>query len=387
LLIVVLIMGIVLGMTGSLLGGFYSMFQASEDQSSARMRAQAVFNILGDPIQNAGIGMPFSGLEVPFTFHNIDSTKVSFGMKSWAAPIYISNDLTQTQGDQLRVIYGVPTGLKYVGGEVDAGVQSRDSSAVVPATKKDSAEVGFARQIGNKQIPSTTTTSKIDPYDITQLGTGTSGATSSLVVFPGTHMMPAVVTGKSGNNLEIYTQPLHYEPSPDYLGANTIRSNHDIFMLRAGWAYVKDGTFCFLNVYDDTAGSLLSPPSAADANFSGFMVEGVAGIWFVTDTSDEYKWRFVNVEVLVEGDILDEGRDAARAKLEAKWAPRGVTLTPGVFYEEFSMVFRPRNLQRKSGVVEDKKSKAAAYLIRAVFTDDDGSEKSIETAIIQSMQE
>ncbi|MDR1516191.1 MAG: hypothetical protein LBS45_10905, partial [Synergistaceae bacterium] len=222
------------------------------------------------------------------------------------------------------------------------------------------------------------------PYVITN----TTGATSALVVFPGTNMMPAVVTGNTGDTLEIYTQPLHYEPSPDYLGANTIRANHDVFLLRGGRAYIDDdNTFCFLNVYDKSVGDLPKPPNAKDSNFSGFMIEGVAGIWFYTNPLPVNKWRYVSMDVLIEGDTIDESREAARAELEKKWQPRGVTLEPGVFYEEFSRIFRPRNLQRESGVIADERtSKAAAYLIRAVFTDDNG-EKSIETAIVQSTME
>jgi hypothetical protein len=201
-------------------------------------------------------------------------------------------------------------------------------------------------------------------------------------------MMPAVVTGNTGDTLEIYTQPLHYEPSPDYLGANTIRANHDVFLLRGGRAYIDDdNTFCFLNVYDKSVGDLPKPPNAKDSNFSGFMIEGVAGIWFYTNPLPVNKWRYVSMDVLIEGDTIDESREAARAELEKKWQPRGVTLEPGVFYEEFSRIFRPRNLQRESGVIADERtSKAAAYLIRAVFTDDNG-EKSIETAIVQSTME
>jgi hypothetical protein len=228
--------------------------------------------------------------------------------------------------------------------------------------------VSFTRQRGNKQFSPTTGTSKIDPYDITWVG-GSNGATSALLAFPGTDMMPARVTGgypasQSGDaerDVEFDTQRLYYDPpllpsdsgeQPGFFSnnANRIRTNHDIVLLRGGWAYVdvagRESTFCFLNIYDnDTFDGVTVPPSAADPAFSGFMIEGIAGIWFDTETGADM-WRFVRVEVLAEGDTVDEGRDASRAALEGKWGPRGVTLRPGVFYEEFSRVFRPRNLQR-----------------------------------------
>ncbi|MDR1019237.1 MAG: prepilin-type N-terminal cleavage/methylation domain-containing protein [Synergistaceae bacterium] len=360
-LIVVLIMGIVLGVTGSLLGGFYSMFQASEDQSSARMRAQAVFNILSVPIQGAGIGIPSNDIGSAFTFG-----AVSFGMRGWRTPLSISRDVPgATEGNQLRVIYGVPAGLKYVGKEIKGGTQTD----IAPDNEDPPQRVSFTRQIGNKQFSSTTGASKIDPYDITWVG-GSNGATSALLAFPGTDMMSVMVTdgypasqsGDAVREVEFETRRLYYEPPllnnetdedrPGFRSrnANTIRTNHDIFLMRGGWAYVdvigRESTFCFLNIYDnDTFDGVTVPPSATDPAFSGFMIEGIAGIWFDTETGADM-WRFVRVEVLAEGDTMDEGRDASRAALEGKWGPRGVTLRPGVFYEEFSRVFRPRNLQR-----------------------------------------
>jgi prepilin-type N-terminal cleavage/methylation domain-containing protein len=396
-LIVVLIMGIVLGMTGSLLGGFYNMFEASEDQSSARMRAQSVFNILAGPIQSAGIGIPSRDLSASFTFG-----AVSFGMKDWPAPLSIaSGDNTlfnRLAGEQLRVIYGVPTGLKYTGGTIEAGVSPDTGISVFSGFN-----VNSARQIGNKQVLYVNPGSppKIDPYGMMQWDLTTSlgnGATSMLLAFPGTNMMPARVDTADGSpisTMKISVPSLNYVPTDDYTGANTIKTNHDIFLLRGAWAYVDDyNTFCFLNIYDNTfsdvSGVPVSPPPASHPDFSGFMIDGIAGIWFETDTTDpQYQWRYVKVEVLAEGDTLDEKRAASMAALKDTWEKRGVTFKPGVYYEGFSRVFRTRNIQRGGGSgVSDKESQAAAYLIRAVFVDGEtGSEKSIETAIVQSMRE
>jgi prepilin-type N-terminal cleavage/methylation domain-containing protein len=369
-LIVVLVMGIVLGVTGSLLGGFYNMFQATGDQSSARMRAQAVFNILSVPIQGAGIGIPSGDMKIPFTFDEIDGKKVEFAMSGWNAPVFISPDTDTTSGDYLRVIYGIPTGLKYVADEeIDLGVEPRADIKHGSVVKLEpTARLNTARQIGNKGFSKITGTPKIDPYDITAVDvSGTSpveGISSALVVFPGTDMMPAAVDemGPSGV-VKFYTQPLHYYPplnaneaahkvEPEdgnrSKRANKIRPNHDIFLLRGAWAYVDkiggDSVFCFLNAYNKNAANPLSP---SDNAFSGFMIEGIAGIWFETASAVGDRWRYVSVEVLAEGDTMDEGRDASSmAALKSKWGSRGLTLEDGVFYEEFSRVFRPRNLIR-----------------------------------------
>jgi hypothetical protein len=370
LLIVVLIMGIVLGMTGSLLGGFYNMFQASEDQSSARMRAQAVFNILSGPIRNAGIGIPSNdiyGYSV-FTFNRkpTDGDVVKFGMDEWDKPIYIFPGHDVSEGNQLRVIYGVPTGLKYAGDEFATGeLPYKEVEIIVPNPEQEDRPVNFTRRIGNKSVLTTTGESKIDPYEITtQSNTKNNGATSSLVAFPGTDMMPAMVTrikasaeGAGFYDLDFYTKPLPYVPpnSDDFTfrinNANKIMRNHDIFLLRGAWAYVdNDSTFCFLNIYDhDTFNGVTTPPSASDPGFSGFMIEGIAGIRFTTEPDAANKWRSVRVDVLAEGDTMDENRDSASsAAIFSKWRDGYgyTTLKEGMFYEEFSKVFRPRNIQR-----------------------------------------
>jgi hypothetical protein len=402
-LIVVLIMGIVLGMTGSLLGGFYNMFEVSEDQSSARMRAQDVFNILSTPIQNAGIGVPVPSkdlnfLEPAFTFKIDGGTPRTYGMSTWPAAISIAfgdkGKFDLSSGNQLRVIYGVPTGIKYIGGAIspDADVDPRD------------LKVSFVRQIGDKRVLSPVGPSvAIDPYYMTEIDASPANVlTSSLLAFPGTNMMPAAIYRSPDASLYqmgVYTRKLNYSlyGSNDIRtqNENTIRQNHDIFLLRGAWAYVdKDNTFCFLNVYDnsnmfrnDAPGGVPkeTPPNSTNSAFSGFMIDGIAGIWFETPSADP--WRYVQVDVLAEGDTLDEKRAASVEKLKDKWKDRGVTLKPGVYYEEFSRIFRTRNVQRASESVSGT-SKAAAYLIRAVFVDSaTSSEKSIETAIIQSMRE
>jgi hypothetical protein len=350
-------MGIVLGMTGSLLGGFYNMFEASEDQSSARMRAQDVFNILSTPIQNAGIGVPSADLEHAFTFTGVDSLpKVEFGMLTWPAPLSIASGDNQPfddlSGNQLRVVYGVPTGIKHIGAEIPPEPSG--------PSKPHKTSFSFERQIGDRQIIDAGDVVSLDPYYMKEIDS--NATTASLLGFPGADMMPVLIYSKvtpfagTTRELNIYNNPLSYVPSPDYFGANTIRSNLDVFMIRGAWVYVdSDDTFCFLNIHSPIfrdagfptpGGSPATPPPHTDPLFSGFMIEGIAGIWFETDADPDYSWRYLKVDVLTEGDALDEKRDASRAALEAKWNARGVSLKPGVYYEEFSKVIRTRNLQR-----------------------------------------
>jgi hypothetical protein len=361
-------MGVVLGMTGSLLGGFYRMFETSEDQSAARMRAQDVFNILMTPIQNAGIGVPSRDMSIPFTFKfpsPYPSETVNFAMNntSWGGPLGIAKpgetgkfrpnpslsgyEDAAASGDQMRVIYGIPTGIKHVGGEIEAG---EFVSLPLVGTERE-IEGDFTNKIGAKNIPEAEVSgNKIDPYDMAypdyDLIRSENGVTSTLVAFPGANMMPAALSkAPSGSQIYIVTQPLYYEVSPDYTGANIIRSYQDIFMLRAGWAYVNNNTFCMLDIYnfDKFQNVSMAAPSASADIFSGFMIEGIAGIWFETDS----KQRYVTVEVLAEGDTLEESRgSAARAALESKWTLRNVTLAPGVYYEEFSRTYRTRNIQQ-----------------------------------------
>jgi hypothetical protein len=376
-------MGVVLGMTGSLLGGFYNMFEMSEDQSAARMRAQDVFNILSTPIQNAGIGIPSRDLRLPFRFYDnvYANNALEFGMNTWYGPLGIASGDTEPfdhlTGNRLRVIYGVPTGIKHIGDSRNMGVDPKTFDERKNISERSEIEVigDFTNQIGNKIIRGFDpgTINRIDPYDMIHSNRGnasaktSNGNTAMLIVFPGVDMMPSIIisepTSSGGTrNFTAWSLPLYYQPSPDYLGANTIRPYHDLFMLRAAWVYVDDSnTFCFLNVYDNATfaddppaddpmydearGGTPSgpPPNAGDEKYSGFMVEGIAGLWFETDTER----RYVTVEVLTEGDALDENRgSAARAALESKWNPRGVELKQGVYYEEFSRTYRTRNLQQ-----------------------------------------
>jgi prepilin-type N-terminal cleavage/methylation domain-containing protein len=324
-LLVVLIMGIVLGMTASLLGGFYNMFETTEDQSVAKMRAQDVFNMLNVPIQNAGIGVPSSDLNLYFDITGGTAPEVA----AWTAPLTIakgtSGSFDAVEGDRMRVIYALPTGLKTVQG------------TNVPAFSAIGARTDAAVD-GNIQF--------IDslPSGIT----ADSGNLSSFITFPGMDMHPFYVKSKnSATEIVASSKKPWNTVSPDLIGSNVVRAYHDLYAIRAAVAYVDaDNNFCLIELGADPSVSSPAYPAASSSNFNGFRVEGIAGIYFEQDTAG----RYVTVRVLAEGDVMNSQRDDNTEKRQAlaTWwnGKTGITFNPGVLYEELSMTYRTRNLQR-----------------------------------------
>jgi hypothetical protein len=132
----------------------------------------------------------------------------------------------------------------------------------------------------------------------------------------------------------------------DILPRNVIRAYHDMYMVRAGIAYVDDeSTFCFedITVTDNSGGTL---PKAR--NTRGYRVEGIKAIKFDLSTAANGNITGVTVYVLAEGDNAVTGRDtsseAARAvRNNTRWT--GVNFEPEVYYEEFQMQWRTRNIE------------------------------------------
>jgi type II secretory pathway pseudopilin PulG len=338
ILVVVLIMGIVLGMTGSLLGGFFDMFDASEDQNVARRRAQDVFNILSAPLQNAGIGVPSKDLG---TFFDISGV-TGFKPVNWTSPLSLGDSSAWgvASGDRMRVVYALPTGFK-TGGNENADFSTKSSSWPEGVGGRTPAgNILFDRSI-SADLPSGT--APIDPYGIYAGGQ----SMLSYFTFPGMHMQPFYLNSASGTTFNATSSWPRFKISPDITGSNVVRAYHDLYSLHAALAYVDSAGYFYLmdvNGADPSMPPTPVYPPASDDHYSGLRIEGIAAIHFEQDPER----RFVTVSVLAEGDTRNNTRDdnGVWKRLADRWLDiAGVNLVPGVYYEELSMTYRTRNLQ------------------------------------------
>jgi hypothetical protein len=334
MLLVVLIMGIVLGMTGSLMGGFFNMFELNEDQSAAKLRANNVFNILSVPLQNAGIGLPSKDIGGYFMIISPDPPIVN-----WTKPIAIDNSTVSPgtyntlSGDRMRIVYALPT-------SVQAKDENRDfSTAGLGIIPEKEIEFSQTLPIG----------AAYRPYDLTVGGS----AVSSFFTFPGMLMLPFHASDSvsgSDTKIKVIGRQPRFSPSPDLAGTNVIRANHEMYLLRAAVAYVDSAGYFVLMEADDKDPSVANTPypayPAASTDFYGLRVDGVKAIHFAQDSEG----RYITVSVMVEGDSSSTPRPAMKGALEAKWlelSGKALSLTPNVHYEVVSMTYRTRNLQNE----------------------------------------
>jgi hypothetical protein len=338
ILIVVLIMGVVLGMTGALLGGFFDMFESSEDQNIARMRAQDVFNILSAPLQHAGVGVPSADVG---TFFDLGAPNFKL---DWTSPLSIGKGAAWDvlSGDRMRIVYALPTGFK-TGGSENQFFSTYSTNATQggpPVTSSGANDISFDRAI-DTAIPSGS--DALNPYGIY----AGSDSMLSYFTFPGMYMMPFYLNSASGGARFNATSCVPYVSEyQDIMGGNVVRAYHDLYSLHAAVAYVDGGGNFYLmdvNNTDPTAPPSPTYPTTSDDSYSGLRVEGIAAIHFEQDS----KKRFVIVSVLAEGDTRNNTRDESGVweKLRARWLDiAGINLVPGVYYEELSMTYRTRNL-------------------------------------------
>jgi hypothetical protein len=140
--------------------------------------------------------------------------------------------------------------------------------------------------------------------------------------------------------------------SDDIVARNVIHPFHDMYLVKAGVAYVDaNSTFILADVttedWSDASGANYLP-GASDVP-RGYRVEGIKAVHFEEDE------RTLTVWVLAEGDnaVTDRNSGAARQAIinndhGTGWtwtADCGVTFEPEVYYEEFSMVWRTRNIE------------------------------------------
>jgi prepilin-type N-terminal cleavage/methylation domain-containing protein len=338
MLVVVLIMGVLVGVVGSLMGNFVTNFEITDDQSIARRRAQDVFNILQTPILNAGLGIP------PNRFDHYFAPVSGLGgapIRTWDGPIEViphdasvtSFVATENRGEALRVVYSIHSGVKNVS---DADITT------------------FSGPLGSEAHTELTLTGNapIGGGDgILIAGAGTN-MVRSYITFPGISMHPEMVTAYDPANmrLTVYGKTPHAESGNDVVSRDVIRPYHDMFLVKAGLAYVDDnGTFCLYDINDDVFERGDKLPTAAKADADGelvYRVEGIKAVRFVREMSGDTV-RGVNVHVLAEGDNAVTGRSStsfAVQQLRNRW-PEIINWNDEMYYEDFEMRWRTRNIE------------------------------------------
>jgi hypothetical protein len=319
-LIVILIIGILVGVTGSLLLGFTSNFEAADDYTIARRRARDVFNILRVPVQNAGIGLPaVFNPNAPggYYFNVAGGPAAASAVGDWNTPVSVSGN-----SDVLRIVYSVPSGWK---SDIAGGVFEKFSSA--QGVNSDGPAGGLAL----RRTPKASVT----------LGE----IISTFVTFPGIHMHPMLVTAAGTGSVTLAGKlPFEAVASEDVVPRNVVYPFHEMFLVRAGMAYVTDDSFFVFADNVLAMSAVPSPPAKPPAGSAWFRVEGIKALRFEYDDN-----RALTVRVLAEGDAADSTRrvTARRADLENRWRGwiTGITFDPAVYYEEFPMTWRTRNVE------------------------------------------
>jgi hypothetical protein len=341
MLIVVMIMAVVVGVTSSLVGGFISMFEMTEDQTVSKRRSQDVFNILKIPVQNAGLGLPAA---IPntlnkyyFSANSESGTPGTDAVIDWPAPVEV---VTGPNGSQaLRVLYSLSSGSKNGPEEIlDFSKIPDENDLLIEKEEYMTITASLSDDLSN------------------HLGVS-PGADDvrAYITFPNINMHPIFVEElvEDGKKLKVRGRPPFEDKedrSKDVFGRNEIRPYHDLYVVRAGVAYVDDASnFVFLdvpNMSHDPSSSSTYPP-VSDDSYSGFRVEGIRGVSFDLD----HELRYLTMHVLAEGDIADSTRKTNATKpaeVRARWTPLIGPLNDELSYEEYSMTWRMRNIKLKN---------------------------------------
>jgi prepilin-type N-terminal cleavage/methylation domain-containing protein len=323
IMIVILIMGILVGIMGSLMGGFVSNFEVTDDQTIARRRAQDVFNILQIPIQNAGLGLPADHFNYYFAPSGVGVTLPTGAVRvqGWWEPVSVDSVPPGTNKDNvLRVAYSVPSGMK-----------------------SKSAAAGFSSAVGINNSVTGVNVNLTASSDV-------SGVDETFVTFPGIHMHPVLVTGvnSGANPLPNITLagmlPKYKVDSEDVIPRNAIYPYHDVFKVKAGLAFVDETSSVFVFADDVLTSDVTTAPNANPTLLAhaplGFRVEGVKAIRFDWDAP-----RALTAHVVTEGDSADSARNesAQMRAIKGRWP--GVTFDDYIYYEEFTMRWRTRNVE------------------------------------------
>ena len=358
ILVVVLIMGIMVGVVGSLMGGFITNFEITDDQSIARRRAADVFNILQNPMLYAGMGIPADSFDYYFEEIPVEVGGAPIGgpkgastsTTHWSGPVSVSEPVSVNgdAGSVLRVVYAVPTGVKY---ESDSGNEIDAFSEGAP----DTATGAFPLNRGQGYVTSITNTLKLSESikSLVDQGEIVEGEydVRSYVTFPGIRMHPVLVqevTGSSQSEIRAVGKiPRQMDSDNDiFRRRNVIRPYHDMYLVRAGVAFVDEHSTFYLADITNSDVTTYSSGQGLD----GFRVEGIKAIQFVpTIRSANNQVTGVRVYVLAEGDNAITGRSTTSETYNKLRDPNGkwahVQFNDEVYYEEFQMQWRTRNIE------------------------------------------
>lgn len=356
LLIALTIAVIMTGVAGSMLSSLVSMHQLTEEQSSAKRRAQDVFAALSPAMRNAGLGIPSEAFDHYFG----DSSPGWDGssLARWRSPIeaYESAATPITtpsdHGSVLRVMYSLPTG--YV-------ISAQDAIANYPLN----AEVELITD-KTKGLPDPFRDDALDPY---RIKFDAENDPRSFVTFPGMDHHPLFVEADMSSGTKKKLQLAGIAPHvrsddelTEVLPRGIIYPYSEVCVLRASVAFVDESTstFCIIDV-DGPDDPLDGGAIPADLGARpGFRIDGIKAVRFLPS----YDMREMTVWVLVEGDIDDSTRvenSAANAAVRSRTTVRrsasgsyedvalwhGVDLDDGRAYEDFFMTWRLRNIRSR----------------------------------------
>jgi hypothetical protein len=293
-----------------------------------------VFNILKTPILNSGIGLPHDNFG--YYFVGIPDAPSDAPIAGWNAPIeVVSNDRAgrDYSGNALRIIYSLPAGVKNgvnavtnFSAKTDSEINRTSSNIAITLTGNPPAGIdGIKGMVGEPKLDM-----------------------RSLVTFPGAYMHPEyVLNDPAGNEIHVSGKtPFIVDTngvgtSADAIARNMVLPFHDLHLVKAGVAYVDDNSRFYMHeVLDEDVSSLSLADRFPNAEERGFRVDGIKAIRFESETES----RSIMVRLVAEGDAYDTVRkETEQAKsLISEWP--GVNFDSAMYYEEFSLRFRTRNV-------------------------------------------
>jgi prepilin-type N-terminal cleavage/methylation domain-containing protein len=331
IIIVIMILGIMVGVTGTLFSGMVTFFESADDHSIARRRAQDVFNIMKVPALNAGLGIPSENMDWYF---DLDGPKAP--VSGWGGPVeMVGNGTFANTGNALRVIYAI-----------DSGARNGNDEITDFSTKLPAGSGAYARSYVGGPVKMTLADAPVSEPSMGGLGlipgggAGTSLDVRSFVTFPGLHKSPVYADSYNSGTRELsLSGKTPYAASDDILWRNVIHPNSEMHLVRAGVAYVdSESRFCFADVTSSDYRLDMLPKGANVWN--GFVVEGIKAVRFEQDADG----RSITVTVVAEGDnfVASRRSEANLNSLRSKWP--GVSFEDEIYYEEFAMTWRTRNL-------------------------------------------
>lgn len=356
MLMVIVLMAIVMVIASTLMSSVVQMHQASTDLTGGARRSQEVFDLLKTPIQNAGLGV--SDADFDYYFGPLKpGVKNDDFIRDWPSTLFVTDNPLDGRGDVLRVAYSVPTRVKYVGDAVDSFSETKPEGT--PAT----VQMSFVAQ--GDDIPLLDADSPLGLGRLTNASVPTSSRW--FITFPGRGMHPLAVRGPgtlsmgpNHSTCEFTVEGVAAKPASDdalssVLPRGVIPPHAELCLFRASIAFVDDSsTFWLLDVEGSDDPKNWTIPNDLDTR-SAFRIEGIKAVRFFPAPDR----RSITVWLLAESDRGDPQRGGLGAVAAIKDrtfnvpGPTGYTtekiwedveFEPGIYYEDFFMTWRTRDL-------------------------------------------